>query len=87
MKRWQLKRGQPCRYQRSLFAKSSRDLKSGDSDAFFEHVANDVDWTAMGTQEHSTACKVSDREEDQAIVELHSLARAKNGMRFDNYYC
>lgn len=24
---------------------------------------------------------------DQAVVELHSLATAKNGMRFDNYYC
>jgi ketosteroid isomerase-like protein len=24
---------------------------------------------------------------NQAIVELHSLATAKNGMRFDNYYC
>ena len=24
---------------------------------------------------------------DQAVVELHSLATAKNGMRFDNRYC
>jgi uncharacterized protein len=24
---------------------------------------------------------------DQAVVELHSLATAKNGMRFDNHYC
>jgi hypothetical protein len=24
---------------------------------------------------------------DQAAVELHSLATAKNGMRFDNRYC
>ena len=24
---------------------------------------------------------------NQAIVELHSLATAKNGMRFDNHYC
>ncbi len=23
----------------------------------------------------------------QAVVELHSLATAKNGMRFDNRYC
>lgn len=26
-------------------------------------------------------------EGDQAVVELHSLATAKNGMRFDNRYC
>ena len=26
-------------------------------------------------------------EGNQAIVELHSLATARNGMRFDNYYC
>ena len=26
-------------------------------------------------------------EDDQAVVELHSLATAKNGMRFDNRYC
>jgi hypothetical protein len=25
--------------------------------------------------------------DDQAVVELHSLATAKNGMRFDNRYC
>jgi hypothetical protein len=24
---------------------------------------------------------------DEAVVELHSLATAKNGMRFDNRYC
>jgi uncharacterized protein len=26
-------------------------------------------------------------EGDQAVVELHSLATAKNGLRFDNRYC
>ncbi|XWK66207.1 hypothetical protein RBB80_00490 [Tunturiibacter gelidiferens] len=26
-------------------------------------------------------------EGDQAVVELHSLATARNGMRFDNRYC
>ena len=26
-------------------------------------------------------------KDDQAVVELHSLATAKNGMRFDNRYC
>ena len=26
-------------------------------------------------------------KDDEAVVELRSLATAKNGMRFDNYYC
>ncbi|THD66128.1 nuclear transport factor 2 family protein [Phenylobacterium sp.] len=26
-------------------------------------------------------------QDDEAVVELHSLATAKNGMRFDNRYC
>jgi ketosteroid isomerase-like protein len=26
-------------------------------------------------------------KDDQAVVELHSLATAKNGFRFDNRYC
>ena len=26
-------------------------------------------------------------KDDEAVVELHSLATAKNGMRFDNRYC
>ena len=26
-------------------------------------------------------------KDNQAVVELHSLATAKNGMRFDNRYC
>src|SRR5215813_10666355 len=26
-------------------------------------------------------------KDDQAVVELHSLAMAKNGLRFDNRYC
>jgi len=26
-------------------------------------------------------------KDDQAVVELHSLATAQNGMRFDNRYC
>ena len=26
-------------------------------------------------------------KDDQAVVELHSLATAKNGLRFDNRYC
>jgi ketosteroid isomerase-like protein len=32
-------------YVRSLFA----NLENGRQDAFFEHVAEDVDWTVMGT--------------------------------------
>jgi ketosteroid isomerase-like protein len=32
-------------YVKSLFA----NLENGESDAFFEHVADDVSWTVMGT--------------------------------------
>ena len=90
-----------------------RGLENGDGAAFFEQVADDVDWTVMGThplaghypskqafiagtfaklgqvlpqgaQLHVEHLLVKD---DQAVVELHSLATAKNGMRFDNRYC
>ena len=90
-----------------------KGLEAGDGAAFFEHVADDVDWTVMGTHPlaghylskqdfiegtfaklgqvlpqgaelHTEHLVVND---DEAVVELHSLARAKNGMRFDNYYC
>jgi len=90
-----------------------RGLETGDGAAFFEHVAEDVDWTVMGThplaghypskkafiegtfaklgrvlpqgaQLHLEHLLVKD---NQAVVELRSLATAKNGMRFDNYYC
>jgi uncharacterized protein len=88
-------------------------LAKGDGAAFFQHVAEDVDWTVMGT--HPLAGHYSSKKafingtfaklervlpegaelhvehllvkDDQAVVELHSLATAKNGMRFDNYYC
>ena len=87
-------------------------LETGDGAAFFAHVADDVDWTVMGThplaghyrnkadyagtfvklgkvlpqgaQRHVEHVVVKD---DEAVVELHSLATAKNGMRFDNRYC
>ena len=88
-------------------------LEHGDGGAFFEHVADDVDWIVMGThplaghyksksdfiagtfaklgkvlpdgaQLHVEHLLVAD---DQAVVELHSEATAKNGMRFDNRYC
>jgi len=88
-------------------------LEAGDGAAFFKHVADDVDWTVMGTHPlaghylskqafiagtfaklarvlpqgaelHTENVIVQD---DQAVVELHSLATAKNGMRFDNRYC
>jgi ketosteroid isomerase-like protein len=90
-----------------------RGLEKGDGAAFFEHVADDVDWTVMGT--HPLAGRYRSKqafiagtfaklgqvlprgaelqvehllvEDDQAVVELHSLATAKNGMRFDNRYC
>ena len=88
-------------------------LESGDGAAFFQHVADDVDWTVMGT--HPLAGHYSSKKsfiegtfaklghvlpqgtqlqvehllvkDDQAVVELRSLATAKNGMRFDNRYC
>ena len=90
-----------------------RGLENGDGAAFFERVADDVDWTVMGTHPlaghyHSkkdfiagTFAKLGQVlprgaqlqvehliiKDDQAVVELHSLATAKNGMRFDNRYC
>ena len=88
-------------------------LERGDGAAFFQHVAEDVDWIVMGT--HPLAGHYSSKKafiagtfaklgqvlpqgtqlhvehllvkDDQAVIELHSLATAKNGMRFDNYYC
>ena len=39
---------------------------------------------AQGAQLHVEYVLVQD---DQAVVELHSLATAMNGMRFDNRYC
>jgi ketosteroid isomerase-like protein len=90
-----------------------KGLENGDGAAFFEHVADDVDWTVMGTHPLAghyagkrafiagTFAKLSQvlpqgaqlhvecmiTQGDQAVVELHSLATAKNGMRFDNRYC
>jgi ketosteroid isomerase-like protein len=90
-----------------------KGLESGDGAAFFDRVADDVDWTVMGThplaghylskraftagtfaklgqvlpngaQLHTEHVIVND---DEAVVELHSSATAKNGMRFDNRYC
>ena len=90
-----------------------RGLENGDGAAFFEHVADNVDWIVEGThplaghylskkafiagtfaklgqvlpqgaQLHVENLIVND---DEAAVELHSLATAKNGMRFDNRYC
>jgi ketosteroid isomerase-like protein len=90
-----------------------KGLESGDGAAFFDHVADDVDWTVMGT--HPLAGHYMSKndfiagtfarlaqvlpngaelrtehlivKDDQAVVELHSLATAQNGMRFDNRYC
>jgi ketosteroid isomerase-like protein len=90
-----------------------KGLENGDGAAFFERVADNVDWTVMGThplaghyrskkdfiagtfaklgqvlpqgaQLHVEHLIVKD---DEAVVELQSLATAKNGMRFDNRYC
>src|SRR5271163_4132060 len=90
-----------------------KGLENGDGAAFFSHVADDVDWTVMGT--HPLAGRYRSKADfiagtftklgqvlpqgtqlhleylivkgDQAVVELHSLATARNGMRFDNRYC
>jgi hypothetical protein len=96
-------------YVREVF----KGLENGDGAAFFKHVADDVDWTVMGT--HPLAGRYGSKADfiagtftklgqvlpkgtqlhleylivngDQAVVELHSLATARNGMRFDNRYC
>ena len=96
-------------YVREIF----KGLEEGDGTAFFTHVADDVDWTVMGT--HPLAGRYRSKADfiagtftklgqvlpqgtqlhleylivkgDQAVVELHSLATARNGMRFDNRYC
>ncbi len=96
-------------YVREIF----RGLERGDGGAFFDHVAEDVDWIVMGTHPlaghyRSKAAFISGTfaklaqvlpqgaqlqvehlivKDDQAVVELRSLATAKNGMRFDNRYC
>ena len=90
-----------------------KGLEEGDGAVFFTHVADDVDWTVMGT--HPLAGHYRSKADfiagtftklgqvlpqgtqlhleylivkgDQAVVELHSLATARNGMRFDNRYC
>jgi ketosteroid isomerase-like protein len=80
-----------------------QNLESGDGKGFFEHVAEDVDWIVegthplaghtfdklakvlpKGTQLHVEHLLISD---DWAVVELHSEATAKNGLKFDNRYC
>jgi uncharacterized protein len=94
---------------KSLFAR----LEQGDGAKFFEHVADDVDWTVEGT--HPLAGRYRSKQDfvagtfaklakvlpegtqlstqnilvdgDWAIVELRSMATARNGMRFDNHYC
>ena len=81
-----------------------KGLENGDGAAFFERVADDVDWTVMGTHPlaghyaskkafvEGTFAKLSQVlpkgtqlhvvdlivKGDQAVVELHSLATAKN---------
>jgi uncharacterized protein len=90
-----------------------KGLETGDGASFFKHVADDVDWTVMGT--HPLAGHYRSKKDfiagtfaklnqvllqgaqlhlehmivldDQTVVELRSLATAKNGMRFDNRYC
>jgi ketosteroid isomerase-like protein len=96
-------------FARKIFA----GLEHGEGAAFFDHVAEDVDWIVMGT--HPLAGHYTSKadfiagtfaklgkvlpngaqlrvdnlivQDDVAIVELHSEAIAKNGLRFDNHYC
>ena len=90
-----------------------KGLEQGDGAAFFEHVADKVNWIVEGT--HPLAGHYLSKQAfiagtfaklakvlpegtelhvenvlvsgDWAVVELHSLATAKNGLRFDNRYC
>jgi uncharacterized protein len=90
-----------------------KGLETGDGAAFFDHVADNVDWIVEGTHPLAghylskkafiagTFAKLGQVlpqgaqlhvenlivQDDEAAVELHSLATAKNGMRFDNRYC
>jgi ketosteroid isomerase-like protein len=90
-----------------------KGLENGDGTAFFEHVADNVDWIVEGTHPlaghylskkafiEGTFAKLSQVlpdgaqlhvedllvKDNEAVVELHSLATAKNGLRFDNRYC
>jgi uncharacterized protein len=90
-----------------------KGLENGDGAAFFEHVADNVDWIVEGTHPlaghylskkafiDGTFTKLSQVlpngaqlhvedllvKDNEAVVELHSLATAKNGLRFDNRYC
>ena len=90
-----------------------KGLENGDGAAFFEHVADNVDWIVEGTHPlaghyfskkafiDGTFAKLSQVlpngaqlhvedllvKDNEAVVELHSLATAKNGLRFDNRYC
>src|ERR1700723_4470409 len=96
-------------YVRKVF----KGLQNGDGAAFFERVADDVDWIVMGTHplaghyrrkkafREGTFAKLGQVLQngaqlhvedlivrfDEAVVEIHSLAAAKNGMRSDNRYC
>lgn len=90
-----------------------KGLEMGNGAVFFAHVADNVDWTVMGT--HPLAGHYKNKsafiagtfaklirvlpkgaqlridnvmvKDNQAVVELRSMAIAKNGMRFDNHYC
>ena len=90
-----------------------KGLENGNGAAFFEHVADNVDWIVEGTHPlaghylskkafiEGTFAKLSQVlpngaqlhvedllvKDNEAVVELHSLATAKNGLRFDNRYC
>jgi ketosteroid isomerase-like protein len=79
-------------YVRTLFA----NLENGRTDAFFDHVAEAVNRTVMGT--HPLADKLLKEgvvlrvtkllvDGDTAAVEMESLSTALNGKPCDNRYC
>ena len=64
-------------YVRTLFA----NLESGRTDAFFDHVAEDVNWTVMGTH------PLAGTYHSKADFLAHTFTRLNNGKPFDNGYC
>jgi uncharacterized protein len=88
-------------------------LRTAENDKFFSKVADDVNWTVMGTHplagtytsknifvektfhrlnkilKEGVILKVNNIiiEDNIAVVEMESLATAKNGIPFNNKYC
>ena len=56
-------------YVREIF----KGLENGDGAAFFTHVADDVDWTVMGTHPLAGGRRTFQRESGRRLV--HALAQ------------